>query len=166
MGRSCRWPKQKAVRANWYENQMNVTDICRPFHHNRKRIYLLVRTQNLFPKLTAYLDTKKFQWLQWNWKNTLNSIRQPHMKAGYQQQKWQKDCKLRHLEQLTTEWKQIKIQIKKRNWKCSRIQENENIKYPNLLQTILDINPSLRAQGTSKKRKQKDCEDSGGHRGH
>lgn len=145
---------------------MNVTDICRPFYHNRKEYTFLSGLKELFPKLTAYLDTKKFQWLQWNWKNTLNSIRQPHMKAGYQQQKWQKDCKLRHLEQLTTEWKQIKMQIKKEIENVLEFKKKENTKYPNLLQTILDINPSLRAQGTSKKRKQKDCEDSGGHRGH
>lgn len=58
------------------------------------------------------------------------------------------------------------MQIKKEIENVLEFNENENIKYQHLLQTILNINPSLRAQGTSKKRKQKDCEDSGGHRGH
>lgn len=38
---------------------MNVTDICRPFHHNRKRIYLLVRTQKTFSKTDRLLRHKK-----------------------------------------------------------------------------------------------------------
>lgn len=58
------------------------------------------------------------------------------------------------------------MQIKKEIENVLEFNENENIRYQHLLQTILIINPCLRAQGTSKKRKQKDCEDSGGHRGH
>lgn len=58
----------------------------------------------LSPNKTTYSDTKQVKITQENWNNALNLIKMLRIKAGYQQKKQQRVCKLLETEQLSTEW--------------------------------------------------------------
>lgn len=122
--------------ANWCYKQIHITNICKTFHQNTKRIYPLFNTSGSFPPNWTHTWTQSaFLQIQENGNKIICPIWPSHIKAGYQQMP-EKAWEITETEQFQRKQKIDQDEIWRERKGFLELIENEYITYQNLQYTI------------------------------